>query len=178
MASAPFETAILTVALYGVMLIALNMFSVVSQWVFIDSVKIRLGEVANQVAYEIAGIYSMCRQSSGEMELFKPIDIPTSISEQGYAVELKQAGNVWFVVAYLEANRAINASSPIWEEPGVAVIVEASQGSFTITRSHGSYTVNYDAVLHSGRSKPAVWARRLGGTITVGLGWFESSGGG
>jgi len=182
MPSAAFETAILTVALYGVMLIVLNMFSVVSQWVFIDSVKVRLGEVANQVAYEIANIYSMCRQSQGELQFFKPIEIPTEISNYGYAVELRKIGEVWYVVTYLEANRAINASSPIWRDPGVAVYVELTEGSFTITRSHGSYTVRHNAVLHSGVNIPVVWSSKTktytgDEIIKVGLGWVEGSGG-
>ncbi|MEM2608850.1 MAG: hypothetical protein QXT87_06375 [Thermoproteota archaeon] len=186
MPSSAFETAILTTALYGVMLIVINMFSVVSQWVFIDSVKIRLNEVANQVAYEIADIYSMCVQSRGELSFFKLIEIPVSISEQGYAIELKKTGEIWYVVVYLEANRAINASSPIWEDPGVAVRVgprPVDGDSFTIIRNHGSYTVYYvkeGEALHSGVSKPVVWACRYvsGGRVEigVGLGWLVVGG--
>ncbi|MEM2981527.1 MAG: hypothetical protein QW385_09230, partial [Thermoproteota archaeon] len=175
------ETAILTVALYGVMLIALNMFSVVSQWMFIDSVKVRLGEVANQVAYEIANIYTMCRQSQGNSEFFKPIEIPVAISNSGYAIELRKIEDVWYVTAYLEANRAINVSSPIWKEPDTTVHVELSEGAFTITRTHGAYTVKYGAVLHSGTSRPVVWASKSESgsetEIRVGLGKVENSGG-
>lgn len=173
MPSAPFETVILTTAFYGVLLIAINMFSIVSQWVFIDAVKIRLGEAANQVAQELTCIYSMCQQSGGDVDLFKPIEIPVSISEHGYAIRLEQTGGTWFVVAYLETNRAISASSPLWKTSDT-IIVETGSGTFPVD----SYTVYYDGVLHSGRSRPAAWARRHGGTITVGLGWFESSGGG
>lgn len=187
MASSPFETAILTTALYGIMIIALNMFSVVSQWVFIDSVKVRLGEVANQVAYEVAEIYAMCRQSKGELKFFKPIEIPVSISEYGYALELRKIGDVWHVVAYLEINRAVNASSPIWKDPGDTVYIGPGEDDgdlFTITKTHGSYTVRYvkeGEVLHSGISKPVVWAGRSRVVdqveIRVGLGWIEGSGG-
>jgi len=183
MPSSAFETAILTTALYGIMLIVINMFSIVSQWVFIDSLKIRLNEIANQVAYEIAGIYSMCVQSKGELAFFKPIEIPVSISEHGYAIELKKIGEVWHVVVYLEANRAINASSPIWKDPNIAINVgprPVDGDFFTITRSYDSYTVYYikdGEVLHSGVSKPVVWARKYRSgdefEIRVGLGWRE-----
>ena len=186
MPSSAFETAILTTALYGIMLIVINMFSIVSQWVFIDSLKIRLNEIANQVAYEIAGIYSMCVQSKGELAFFKPIEIPVSISEHGYAIELKKIGEVWHVVVYLEANRAINASSPIWEDPGIVVHIGPrlmDGDSFTIVRNHGPYTIYYvkeDGVLHSGVSNPVVWARKYRAgdqvEIGVGLGWLVIGG--
>lgn len=179
MPSSTFETAILTTALYGVMLIALNMFSVVSQWVFVDSIKVRLGEVANQVAYEITSIYSMCRQSRSDLSFFKPIEIPPAISETPYAVELRKIRNVWHVVVYLETNRAINASSPIWEEPGIDVLIGPPEGrdSFTIHRTHGSYTIKCVNLLRSGTAKPVVWASRSNGEIRVGLGCIKENGG-
>jgi hypothetical protein len=179
MPSSTFETAVLTTALYGIMLIALNMFSVVSQWVFVDSMKVRLGEVANQLAYEIASIYSMCRQSRSDLSFFKPIEIPPAISEEPYAVELRKIRDVWYVVVYLETNRAINASSPIWEEPGVDVLIGPPEGmvSFTIYRTHGSYTINCINLLRSGTAKPVVWASRSNGEIRVGLGYIEEIGG-
>ena len=179
MPSSTFETAVLTIALYGVMLITLNMFSVVSQWVFIDSMKVRLGEVANQVAYEIASIYSMCRQSRGDLSFFKPIELPSAISEAPYAVELKKIGDVWYVVVYLETNRAINASTPIWEEPGIDVLIGPPEEtfSFTIRRTHGSYTINCVNLLRSGTAKPVVWTSRSNGEIRVGLGYIREIGG-
>jgi len=185
--SSAFETAIMTVALYGVMLTVISIFSIITQWAFMDSMRIRLGEVANQVAYEIANIYSMCVQSREELSFFKPIEIPVSISERGYAVELKKISGVWHVVVYLEADRSVSASSPIWEDPGVAVQIgprPVDGDFFTIVRTHGSYTVYYvkeGEVLHSGVSKPVVWACKYksenGVEIRVGLGWLGEAGG-
>lgn len=174
MPSTPFETVILTTAFYGVLLISLLMFSVVYQWVLVDSFRIRLGEMANQVAYEVTGLYAMCQQPRNNVDLFKPVSFPASVSEQGYAMTFKQVDGVWLVVAYLESNRVINASSPLWSDPGVEVVVETGSGSFQV----GSYIVHYTSVLHSGQRNPAVWARKTNGTITVGLGWVEKSGGG
>ncbi len=173
MPSTPFETVILTTAFYGVLLMSLLMFSTVYQWVLVDSARIRLGEMANQVAYEVAGLYSMCQRPRNNMDLFKPISIPASVSDKGYAMELKKIDGVWLIVAYLESNRMINASSPLWSDPGVEMIVETGSGSFQV----GSYTVHYNSVIHSGQSNPVVWARRINGTIMVGLGWVENGGG-
>ncbi len=172
MPSTPFETVILTTAFYGVMLISLLMFSVLYQWVMVDSLRIRLGEMANQVAYEVTGLYAMCQKPRNNVDLFKPISIPASVSEQGYAIEFKQLNGVWHVVAYLESNRAVNASSPLWSEPGGEVFVETGSGVFPV----GSYLVTYSSVLHSGQRNPVVWARRINGTITVGLGWVSGGG--
>jgi hypothetical protein len=172
MPSTPFETVILTTAFYGVMLISLLMFSVLYQWVMIDSLRIRLGEMANQVAYEVTGLYAMCQKPRNNVDLFKPIRIPASVSEQGYAIEFKQLNGVWHVVAYLESNRAVNASSPLWSEPGGEVFVETGSGVFPV----GTYLVTYSGVLHSGQRNPVVWARRINGTITVGLGWVSGGG--
>jgi len=172
MPSTPFETVILTTAFYGVMLISLLMFSVLYQWVMVDSLRIRLGEMANQVAYEVTGLYAMCQKPRNNVDLFKPINMPASVSEQGYAIEFKQLNGVWHVVAYLESNRAVNASSPLWSEPGGEVFVETGSGVFPV----GSYLVNYSGVLHSGQRNPVVWARRINGTITVGLGWVSGGG--
>lgn len=172
MPSTPFETVILTTAFYGVMLISLLMFSVLYQWVMVDSLRIRLGEMANQVASEVTGLYAMCQKPRNNVDLFKPISIPASVSEQGYAIEFKQLNGVWHVVAYLESNRAVNASSPLWSEPGGEVFVETGSGVFPV----GSYLVTYSGVLHSGQRNPVVWARRINGTITVGLGWVSGGG--
>jgi len=182
MSSTPHETVILTTAFYGILLLSLLTFSTVYRWVLIDSARIRLGEISNQVAYELASIYSMCQQSENEVQLFKPIRIPVSISEVGYAIELKKIGNVWFVVAYLEENRAINASSPIWEDPGDTVYIGPAHDyeTFTISRGHGSYTVNCSFILHSGKSIPVIWAKKsvTPPEVRVGVGWIEKSGGG
>lgn len=174
MPSTPFETVILTTAFYGILLISLLMLSVLYQWVMVDSLRVRLGEMANQVASEVTGLYAMCQKPRNNVDLFKPISIPASVSEQGYAIEFKQIKGVWHVVAYLESNRAVNASSPLWSEPGSEVFVETGSGSFQV----GSYTVNYAGVLHSGRRNAVVWARRMDGSITVGVGWVEKNGGG
>lgn len=174
MPSTPFETVILTTAFYGVLLISLLMLSVLYQWVMVDSLRIRLGEMANQVASEVTGLYAMCQKPRNNVDLFKPVSIPASVSEQGYAIEFKQIQGVWHVVAYLESNRAIKASSPLWSEPGGGVIVETGTGAFQV----GPYTVRYTGVLHSGKRNAVVWARRINGSITVGLGWVENTGGG
>ncbi|MGQ9597498.1 MAG: hypothetical protein ACUVQY_02040 [Thermoproteota archaeon] len=171
MPSTPFETIILTLAFYGILFMSLAMFLMLYQWVMIDSVKIRLGEMANQVAYEITCIYSMCQQSRNDLSLFKPIEVPVSVSEKGYAMELKRVGNVWLIVAYLESNRAINASSPVLKDADL-IVVETGYGTFQV----GAYEVHYVGVLHSGQNKPAVWARRIDETITIGLGWVEEGG--
>ncbi|MGB9717757.1 MAG: hypothetical protein ACPL4E_04880 [Thermoproteota archaeon] len=174
MPSTPFETVILTTALYAVLFISLLMFSIVYRWVFIDSLKVRLGEVANQVAYEVTGLYVMCHRAESNINLYKPISLPVSVSGHGYAMEFREVDGVWFLVAYLEENRAINVSSPLWRNPGVDVVVETGDGVFQV----GSRLVNYTGVLHSGASNPVVWARRVDGAIVVGLGRLENSGGG
>jgi hypothetical protein len=174
MPSTPFETVILTTALYAVLFIFLLMFSMVYRWVSIDSLRVRLGEVANQVAYEVTGLYVMCQRARSNVDLYKPISLPVSLSGHGYAMEFKQVDGVWFLVAYLEENRAINVSSPLWKDPGVDVTVETGDGVFQV----GSHLVNYTGVLHSGVSDPVVWARRVDGAIVVGLGRLVNKGGG
>jgi hypothetical protein len=174
MPSAPFETVILTAALYGILLIFIGMFTIVYQWVLVDATRVRLGEMANQVAHEITCIYSMCQQSRNEqIQLFKPIEIPVSTSGYGYAIELKKIGETWFVTTYLEANRAVNASSPLWEDQSEAVKVETGSGDLSVN----SYLIRYQAILHSGQARPVVWAeKKPDGTIRVGVGWVSGGG--
>ncbi|MGQ9479185.1 MAG: hypothetical protein ACUVQ0_04065 [Thermoproteota archaeon] len=172
LSSAPFETAVLTVTFYGIMVMMLSMFIVVSQSVFIDSVKTRLGEVSNHVAEEIVYIYSMCKQlKTGKqpIPILQLLEIPHAVSEQGYAVELKNIDGVWFVAVYLEFNMAINASTPIFTDAPEDVTLEIGQGELQI----GSYLVGYDGgVVHSG-SKAAVWGvKHPDDRITIGLGWL------
>lgn len=188
MASAPFETVILTVALYGILLIALTMFSTVSRIVARDSFEIRLQEVANQVAMEMTTVYSLCQQSTGGIELFKQIEVPASIYEKGYAIEVKKETvevivdgkfktvETWVVETRLQDSSGLKATSPIWDG-NVPVNVETRKGYFQIDSKTGTYDVNYSSILRSGADNPVVWAKKNGGEIIVGIGTAKKKGG-
>jgi hypothetical protein len=181
MASAPFETVILTTAFYGILVIALVMFSTVSTIVTRNSLEIRLQEVANQVATEVTTVYSLCQQSVGETGLFEQVEIPMSISEKGYVIEVKKETveiivggekktvETWVVEARLWGSSGLKAVSPIWEG-NVPVNVETGEGSFQINSKTGVYEVKYSNILSSGADNPVVWARKHNGEITVGIG--------
>lgn len=188
MASAPFETAILTVAFYGILLIALTMFSTVSRIVTRSSFEIRLQEVANQVAMEITTIYSLCQQSTGDIELFKQIEVPASIYEKGYAIEVKKETvevivdgelktvETWVVEARLQDSSSLKATSSIWNS-NVPVNVESSEGYFQIDSKTGIYEIKHNNILRSGADNPVVWAKKNGGEIIVGIGTAKKIGG-
>ncbi|MEM2087482.1 MAG: hypothetical protein QXF52_02255 [Thermoproteota archaeon] len=181
MASAPFETVILTVTLYGILLIALTMFSTISRIVTRNSLEIRLQEVANQVAMEITTVYSLCQQSTGDIGLFKQIEVPASIYEKGYAIEVKKetvevivegvlkAVEIWIVEARLQDSSGLKASSSIWDG-NVPVSVETGEGYFQVDSKTGTYNVKYSSILHSGADNPVVWAKKNNGEIIVGVG--------
>ncbi|MEM2981069.1 MAG: hypothetical protein QW385_06900 [Thermoproteota archaeon] len=184
MASAPFETVILTVALYGILLIALTMFSTVSTIVTRDSFKIRLQEVANQVVMEITTVYSLCQQSTGDIGLFKQIEVPTSIYEKGYVIEVKKETvevrlegelktlDMWVVEARLQDSSGLKSISFIWDG-NVPINVETSDGYFQINSKTGIYSVKHSNILSSGADNLVVWAKKNAGEIIVGIGTAE-----
>lgn len=173
MTSSAFETAILTTALYGILVMVIIIFTTLNHFAFRKSTETRLGEIANHVAAEITSIYSACQQARGETKMFKPVEIPAylfgSVPEYGYVVELKKQSETWIVEASLETDRLLSVSSPLWSASTAKV--ETGSGSFTVRE----YVINYSGAIHSGSvmtdEVPVVWARKFSnGTIVVGIG--------
>jgi hypothetical protein len=176
MSSGPLEFLILTNGMYIVLLVMTLSFALMTGSMLQQSTEIRLNEISNQIAADIIDAYSLCYQtSSGDARVFKPIEIPASVSTYGYVISLNLENDVWVVRVSLETTQTISSESPLWKRSS-GVCIETGNGTLIID----SYPITYSAYLHSGTSapgtrlNPVVWASRSGGTIRVGIGVIKS----
>lgn len=169
--SSAIDTTIVTSGLFLVLLVVVVGFSMISQVVLADSIRIRLGEISNQVASDMIEVVSLCYQStSADVRLFRPLKIPTSVGTYGYAIRLRLDGNVWVVEASLETGGPLPSTSPLWQQSGDMIVV-TQVGTVHI----GSQLIDFGPVLHSGSAFPVVWATRDSNGVTkVGLGEMRS----
>ncbi|HYA21563.1 MAG TPA: hypothetical protein VEG31_00070 [Thermoproteota archaeon] len=176
MASGTVEFLVLTSGMYVVLLMVTVSLSIMSGSVLQQATQTRLNEISNEIAADIINAYSLCYQtSSGQAQTFRPIEIPSSVSMNGYVITLELENNLWVVHVCLETTQTIYAESPLWKISSWTC-VETGNGTITIN----SYQITYSATIHSGTSapgtklNPVVWAVRSGGKIRVGIGVIKS----
>lgn len=169
MPSSPISFLITTASLYLLVISLVGSFSVMSKAIMRDSVKSQLAEVADHVARSMTELRAML-QLSGEngSVLMKTLNLPIELASFGYTVKIEETDGMLFVVAVLDSDRSMSASSALWlKNDEVSVMTEA--GSFTT----GEFQVTYDYLLHSGQKNALVWARNIGEGLWVGLGAFS-----
>lgn len=166
MPSSPISFLITTASLYLLVISLVASFSVMSKAIMRDSVKSQLAEVADHVARSMTELRALL-QLSGEngSVLTKTLNLPIELASFGYTVKIEETDGMLSIVAVLDSDRSMSASSALWLE-GDEVSVMTDAGSFTTEE----FQVTYDSLLHSGQRSALVWARNIEGGLCVGLG--------
>jgi hypothetical protein len=127
-----------------------------------------LQEVTEKVSSEIIDLVSLTSLNPDSNLTFKVIDIPDSINNKGYVVNLQKDSLGWNVVAYLNEYHTVRAESNLYFKGGVGVI--NGTGTFYVKYNWQDVALSYGTSLQSGTYRPVVWCQIAQSNITVGLG--------
>jgi len=160
----------MTVAMASILLVLTVTLTGVMNFLMMDSLRIRLAEIANHVSLEMAQLGSLCLASgSTDILILKKIELPTAIGIYGYTIELRNDTRNWVLSAYLDVNKHVTVDSPLW---GFSQEFSIEMRNGTKVTDFG--TIDYDVKIHSGSSKIVLWAQKVGSEVRLGMGELRS----
>lgn len=132
--------------------------------IFVEATRSELNDIVNYVASEIISMYGVVSVSVDNQTICKELNIPDDVNGKGYSIKIVNDSGLLKIVAFLDENPSINASSvlPTYNEtylftPGTTVWVDST--SITVVSR-----------LYSGIYKPVIVINKMGNYIYLGLG--------
>ncbi len=144
-----------------------------------DVVKYELQELSEKIASTMVELAVLAKSSkSEEIFLVKKLNIPKSLMEKGYVINLTREEGNWKVSVYIEGWPGLKGESPLnFREIEVEVDLTMELTSFNPPVHVEGREVKHGGKIHSGVQKPVVWCSKTieneHEEIKVGLGAIE-----
>lgn len=160
-----------TIALIGIMTSTILLYSSILIYSKFIITKTMLSEVANYIASEITDvgvIYSL----GSNVGFYRKLYIPKSVGGHGYAMEIVQEGDDYYLKVYLETIKWVMVKVKIGAVSDD--IIYNSDASSVYETELLSRTIAYSGLIYSGIKNPVILCiREDNGKVLISLGWVK-----